>query len=64
MMAAQHPNQYTPPTFTCVITYGEETAKYHADFNEARLRIAREYLEKMNTDELKAFSKLLDEMLA
>ena len=25
MMAAPHPNQYTPPTFTCVITYGEET---------------------------------------
>ncbi len=64
MMAAPHPNQYTPPTFTCVITYGEETDKYLTDFKEARLRIAREYLEKLNTDELEAFSKLLDEMLA
>ncbi len=64
MMAASHPNQYTPPKFTCVISYGEETDKYIADFNEARLKIAREYLEKLNTDELEAFSKLLDEMLA
>lgn len=54
------PNQYSPPKFKCVITIGDETPKYMADFMDAKLKLARVQLEKLNVDELKQLSKMLE----